>query len=333
MEGVIDQHMRALLTQIGGYSACVTEFVRVIDRLLPDSVFYRFCPELHHDGKTPAGIPVVLQLLGGIPEVMAINAQRAAHLGVPGIDINFGCPSKFVNRKAGGAVLLKEPERVFGIVQAVRKAVPAHIPVSAKIRLGYEDTSQALDNAHAVADAGADFITVHARTKLDGYKAPARWHWLATINNALTIPVIANGDIKSLQDYRQCLEISGCSDIMIGRGALSRPDLAKSIKYPMAQALQWIQIPPLIAKMYHSLKAQPGIIPPKILGRLKQWLAYLKNEYHEAHQAFIEIRTFRDIAQLEQWLIQKTTLITANCTINEGSSVNDRIQVQHSEIR
>ncbi len=333
MEGVVDQHMRALLTQIGGYSACVTEFVRVVDRLLPDSVFYRFCPELHHDGKTPAGIPVILQLLGGIPEVMAINAQRAAHLGVPGIDINFGCPSKFVNRKAGGAVLLKEPERVFSIVQAVRKAVPAHIPVSAKIRLGYEDTSQALDNAHAVADAGANSITVHARTKLDGYKAPARWHWLATINNALSIPVIANGDIRSPQDYRQCLEISGCSDVMIGRGAISRPDLARSIKYPTTQALKWSQIHPLIANMYQNLRAQPGIAPPKILGRLKQWLAYLKSEYHEAHQAFNEIRTFKSITQLDQWLVQKPTLITTRCTINDGFSVNDRMQTQHSKTK
>ena len=302
MEGIIDQHMRAILTEVGGFTSCVTEFIRVVDRLHPKSVFYRYCPELLHGGTTASEVPVIVQLLGGIPEVVAMNARRAANLGAHGIDINFGCPSRFVNRKAGGAILLKQPERVNHIVNAVRKAVPEPIPVSAKIRLGYDDTALALDNAHAVEDAGASFITVHARTKADGYKPPARWQWLTTINDALKIPVIANGDILNRQDYLRCFEMTGCKDIMIGRGALRNPDLALKIKQPEITAYQWPQIHQLCNDLYWRLNKQPGISPEKVLGRIKQWLSHLRLAHEEAHQAFNEVRKFRELTTLEQWL-------------------------------
>jgi len=304
MEGIVDHHMRALLTEVGGFHACVTEFIRVIDQRLPDHVFHRYCPELLSGGRTAAGVPVVIQLLGGMPEAVAVNAQRAAELGAPGVDINFGCPSKLVNRKAGGAVLLKEPDRVYDIVHAVRKAVPTHIPVSGKIRLGYEDTTLALENALAVEEGGANFITVHARTKVDGYKAPARWQWLAHINDALAIPVVANGDINSLEDYRHCIEISGCTDIMIGRGAIARPDLAQQIQFPNIAPLQWCHIHQLLADVYRRMRAQPGFKAGQILGRIKQWLALLKREYSEGQIAFSEVRLFKDTASLERWLTQ-----------------------------
>ena len=308
MEGVLDHHLRDLLTQQGGYTHCVTEFIRVVDRLLPPRVFYRYCPELNHGGRTKAGIPVIVQLLGGIPAVVAINAARAAKLGAPGIDINFGCPSKLVNRRAGGAVLLKEPQRIHDITRAVRAAVPAHIPVSAKIRLGYEDTELALDNARAVQEAGASYITVHARTKVDGYKPPARWEWLALINEVITIPMIANGDINSVEDYQRCSAIGGSPHIMIGRGALACPDLAKQIS-AMQQgnpinATPWRDILPLLIQFTHSLKQSDISQGRYIAARIKQWLNYLRRNYSEAQQHFEQIRTLSDyetiIAKLQQ---------------------------------
>ena len=308
MEGVLDHHLRDLLTQQGGYTHCVTEFIRVVDRLLPPRVFYRYCPELNHGGRTKAGIPVIVQLLGGIPAVVAINAARAAKLGAPGIDINFGCPSKLVNRRAGGAVLLKEPQRIHDITRAVRAAVPAHIPVSAKIRLGYEDTELALENARAVQEAGASYITVHARTKVDGYKPPARWEWLALINEVITIPMIANGDINSVEDYQRCSAIGGSPHIMIGRGALACPDLAKQIS-AMQQgnpinATPWRDILPLLIQFTHSLKQSDISQGRYIAARIKQWLNYLRRNYSEAQQHFEQIRTLSDyetiIAKLQQ---------------------------------
>lgn len=295
MEGVIDESMRALLTGVGGYSHCVTEFIRVTDRALPARVFYRYCPELMRGGRTAAGTPVVVQLLGGNAQMMAENGERAASLGALGIDINFGCPSRFVNRNEGGAVLLKEPDRVYEITRAVRAAVPAGIPVSAKIRLGYDNTDLALENACAVQNAGACYITVHARTKADGYRHPARWEWLARIRDHLTLPMIANGDINSLEDYRRCVQITGCRNVMLGRGALACPDLARQIGSTrhanLTTAASWEEILTLLVDFTQQLKQSDTSGGRYIVARIKQWLIFLKRHYIEAQNCFDEVRT------------------------------------------
>ena len=119
MEGVVDHLMRDMLTRVGGFDQCVTEFVRVVDQKIPKKTFYRLCPELHNGGKTPAGVPVRVQLLGQHPQWLAENAQTAIELGSPGVDLNFGCPAKTVNKSKGGAVLLKETQTLYDIVKAV----------------------------------------------------------------------------------------------------------------------------------------------------------------------------------------------------------------------
>src|SRR5690606_17901838 len=218
MEGVVDHSMRDMLTATGGIDHCVTELVRVTDLPLPNRVFYRYCPELRSGGRTASGVPVYLQLLGGQAEAMAKNAERAAALGAPGIDINFGCPAKKVNRSDGGSVILREPERVYSIARAVREAVPATTPVTVKIRLGYEDSAVFREVAAAVISAGADELVVHARTKVDGYRPPAYWSTIAEVAAQSPIPVIANGEIWSVADYRECSRQSRCADVMLGRG-------------------------------------------------------------------------------------------------------------------
>ena len=120
MEGVVNARMRAMLTAIGGIDRCITEFVRITDQLLPARVFHRLCPELEHGCKTPSGTPVYIQLLGGEPNPMAENAARAASLGAIGIDTNFGCPAKCVNRHRGGSVLLDEPELLYQIIKSMQ---------------------------------------------------------------------------------------------------------------------------------------------------------------------------------------------------------------------
>jgi tRNA-dihydrouridine synthase C len=138
MEGVVDWVLREMLSEVGGLDRLVTEFVRVTDRRLPDHVFHKYSPELLQGGKTQAGTPVYIQLLGGQAEPLAENAQRAVELGAPGIDLNFGCPAKTVNRHDGGAVILRDPQRVFQLSRAVRQAVPAAVPVTVKVRLGFD---------------------------------------------------------------------------------------------------------------------------------------------------------------------------------------------------
>lgn len=306
MEGVIDHHMRKALTGIGGYDACVTEFVRVTDLRLPTRVFKRLSPELNEQGKTTTGEPVIVQLLGGDPEIMAINAQKAAQLDAPGIDINFGCPSKIVNRKMGGSILLREPERVHAIVKAVRDAVDINIPVSAKMRLGYDDDQLALDNAWAIETAGASALTVHSRTKVDGYRAPARWEALAPIREAVNIPLIANGDINSLDDYQRCASISGCEDVMLGRGAVSDPSLARQIKqYQNGESVVPMGWRDISALILHTCEQMTHDYPPKFLiMRIKQWLNICRKHSEEGQRVFNVIRRMNDLGEIQGVLNQ-----------------------------
>ncbi len=303
MEGVVDHLMRDMLTRIGGFDLCITEFVRVVDQLLPRRVFTRLCPELLNGGKTPAGTPVRVQLLGQEPQWLAENAARAVALGSPGVDLNFGCPAKTVNKSKGGAVLLKETETLYRIMQAVRSAVPAEYPVTAKMRLGFDDTSLALDNARALAEAGASELTVHARTKADGYRPPAYWPWIAEIRKVISIPVIANGEIWQPADAALCREQSGSSDIMLGRGALAQPNLALRIRDGVP-LLPWPDVLAMLMRYSeYEIAGDKGLY---YSNRIKQWFSYLRLQYPEAEVLFQQLRLLRKsadiVARLQQQL-------------------------------
>ncbi|MDR3428710.1 tRNA-dihydrouridine synthase [Silvimonas sp.] len=290
MEGLLDHVLRDVLTRAGGVDLCVSEFIRVSGSLLPKRIFYRFVPELLNGGKTPAGVPVRVQLLGSDPACMAENAERLASLNPPGIDLNFGCPAKTVNRHGGGALLLKTPEVIHEVVSAVRRAVPAHIPVTTKMRLGYEDQSLTLECAHAMQDGGSAELVVHARTKTDGYRPPAYWEKLPAIREALSIPVIANGEIWTAADFHRCREVSGCEDVMIGRGMVANPGLALQA---LSQAgLAWSDLAPLVQLFWHNVESR--ILPKYQAGRAKQWLGYLRRTYPQADAVFIEGRALQE---------------------------------------
>ena len=150
MEGVLDSLVRELLTEVNDYDLCITEFLRVVDQLLPVKSFYRLCPELHHQSRTPSGTRVRVQLLGQYPEWLAENAARAVALGSWGVDLNCGCPSKLVNGSGGGATLLKDPELIYRGAKAMREAVPEHLPVTVKVRLGWDSGERRFEIADAV---------------------------------------------------------------------------------------------------------------------------------------------------------------------------------------
>lgn len=296
MEGVIDHTMRELLTSLGGIDRCVTEFVRVSERLLPPRVFYRLCPELHSAGQTASGVPVYLQLLGGDPVVLAENAARAAELGAPGIDLNFGCPAKTVNKSDGGSIILRQPERVAAITSAVRQAVPGHVPVTVKTRLGYEDQHQFIDIVQGIAEAGATELTVHARTKRHGYRPPAYWEEIARAREQVAMPLIANGEIWNAADALRCQQVSGCEDLMLGRGALCRPDLPRLVKAAAnneaLNPLPWGEIVPLILQFYQLTLDNYDAC--HVGNPLKQWLVYLRAYYPQAALLFDKIKRLRE---------------------------------------
>ena len=295
MEGVVDFKMRQLLTDIGGFDLCVTEFIRVVDTCLPDKVFHRYCPELKNAGLTRSGTPVRIQLLGQVADVLAENAVKAIGLGSHGVDLNFGCPAKTVNKSKGGAVLLKDPEHMYSIIKTVRDAVDDEHEVSAKIRLGFDDDSNSQEIVDAVVSAGANSIAIHARTKRDGYNPPAYWEKIPPLVKDKKIAVVANGEIWQIEDALLCQKRSGCRDLMIGRGALSHPDLARKIKAQVSNEsyseLTWENI---LHHIIHSSMHQTASKDNKYFAsRTKQWLGYLKRQYPQAGLLFDEIRRLK----------------------------------------
>ncbi|CDG48752.1 tRNA dihydrouridine(16) synthase DusC [Serratia symbiotica] len=292
MEDVLDSLLRELLTEVNDYDLCITEFLRVVDQLLPAKSFYRLCPELHHASRTASGTLVRVQLLGQHPQWLAENAVRAVELGSHGIDFNCGCPSKLVNGSGGGAVLLKDPALIY-------QAVPNPLPVTVKVRLGWDSASRSLEIADAVQQAGASELVVHGRTKEDGYRAACiNWAAIGEIRRRLTIPVIANGEIWNYQSAQDCLQVTGCNAVMLGRGALNVPNLSRVVKYNEPR-MPWPQVVQLLQKYVHLEKQ--GDTGRYHVARIKQWLGYLRKEYDEATVLFSNIRTLthsKDVARV-----------------------------------
>ena len=287
MEGLADDVMRGVLTRLGNYDWCVCEFIRVSDTLLPTRTYTRICPEIRQGSRTASGTPVRVQLMGSDPAMLAANAVRLAKLKPAGIDLNFGCPAPLVNRHGGGAALLDDPELLHRIVTAVRRAVPAEIPYTAKMRLGISDAGRAVECAQALAAGGIDALIVHGRTKVDGYRPPARYHWVARVREAVAVPVIANGEIWTPADYARCREETGCADIMLGRGAIADPLLVRRLR---GEAVgDWDDImAPAIAEFWAGVRRK--VLPRHAPGRLKQWLGMLCRTWPQAEALRLHIR-------------------------------------------
>ncbi|GAB2189373.1 tRNA dihydrouridine(16) synthase DusC [Sessilibacter sp. MAH1] len=296
MEGVVDFHMRKILTEIGGIDGCVTEFIRVTNHALPSRVFLKHFPEILSDCETEHRVPVSVQLLGSNPEAIALNAVKASKIGAKTIDLNFGCPAKTVNKSEGGAILLKKTDTLFKIVSTTKQSLPQGVKLSAKMRLGYEEKIGFLENAQALESAGAEELVVHARSKVDGYKPPAYWSYVKAIQEQLSINVIINGEIWTVDDYFKARDQSGCVDVMIGRGLLAKPDLALQIKCALngepIEAMPWCKVAHYVLRYFLQTTYTH---PNKFLGnRLKQWLSYLKLTYPEAHVLMEDIKRSRD---------------------------------------
>lgn len=274
MEGITDAPMRALQGEIGSFSYSVAEFVRVSVDVIPPKVFRRDIPEVTTGARTVTGLPVQVQLLGGDPERMAMTALSAIEAGAQGIDINFGCPAPMVNKHDGGAAILRHPPRVREIVRAVRDAVSVEIPVSAKLRLGWDSIEDIDHNAQMAAEGGANWITIHGRTRTQNYIPPAYWEPIGRVRKALDIPVVANGEIWTLDDFKRCQEITGSIHFMIGRGALANPLLSSEIAAELGLPVQPIEEdwPAFMRGLAKWSEVYQRRISTRMLKRLKQWL-------------------------------------------------------------
>lgn len=178
----------------------------------------------------------------------------------------------------------------------MRAAVPDHLPVTVKVRLGWDSGARQFEIADAVQQAGASELAVHGRTKEEGYRAEAiNWQAIGEIRQRLNIPVIANGEIRDWQSAQECMAMTGCDAVMIGRGALNVPNLSRVIKYrepPMA----WPQVVQLLQR-YVRLEKQ-GDTGLYHVARIKQWLGYLRKEYQQATELFMQVRVLKTSGEI-----------------------------------
>jgi nifR3 family TIM-barrel protein len=183
--------------------------------------------------------PIGVQLFDHRPAAMAEAARRAEAAGAFLIDINMGCPVRKIARKGGGSGLIRDPELAARIVETVAAAV--RIPVTVKTRLGWcSSDADPVSWCRQLESAGAQLLTLHGRTREQGFKGQADWAAIAAVKQALTIPVIANGDINGPDDALRCLELTGADGVMVGRGTMGAPWLVGQLD----AALSGRPIPP-----------------------------------------------------------------------------------------
>ena len=225
MEAVTDLPFRTVCEELGA-ALTFTEFLsaealtrgarKAIDRMWPSLGGRRF----------------VVQIFGREPDALARAAEMAVDVGASIVDINMGCPAKKVTAGLCGSALMREPELAAALVAAVRRVVPAAVPVTVKHRTGWDESSiNAPEFAGRLVDAGAAMITVHGRTRAQGFTGLARFEPIAAVRAALPahIPVIGNGDVKDLPGYWRMKAATGCDSVMIGRGSMGNPWLFRSI--------------------------------------------------------------------------------------------------------
>ena len=297
MEGVTDWIVRELFADLGCIDYAVTEFIRVSSEIVPPKVLRRMCPELTQP-RVSRKFSVHLQLLGGHAERLAATAQNGAALGATAIDLNFGCPAPTVNLHDGGASLLRDPARIEHIVRTVRRAVDSSVSVSAKVRLGWENPEDIFETVNAVEAGGASWITIHARTKLQGYAPPANWAMIGRARSLTSLPVVANGDIDSLQSVEQCIRESGCTRLMIGRGAIEQPEIFRLLRG--AEPGWWTPTKRLsVIERFIAMSLQAGDDRERYtLARCKFWLRALGKREPAIHTLFEACKRLEVLSEL-----------------------------------
>jgi tRNA-dihydrouridine synthase B len=236
--GSFEVKSRVLQSPLSGVTDMV--FRRLVRRYAPDSMLYTEMVNatgLHYVKELPKIMevdpqerPISIQLFDCRPDFLAEAAMKAVAEGADTVDINMGCPVNKITKNGGGSSLLRQPDVAEAIVREVVKAVD--VPVTVKTRIGWNDREiTILDFAKRMEDAGAQMITVHGRTRAQGYNGNARWEWIARVKEILSIPVIGNGDIFSVEAAVKCLEETGADGVMCSRGTLGYPFLVGEVDH------------------------------------------------------------------------------------------------------
>ncbi len=268
MEGVGDRCFRKAMASIGGFDEAVTDFIRV-----PSNAHIKSLAAVYQVDET-APIPLAAQVMGSDPELMAEMALELERRGAKRIDLNCGCPSNTVTGKGAGSSLLKEPAWLHEIAKAIVAAVS--VPVTVKMRTGFEDTSLFKENLLAAQESGIDYLTLHPRTKVDGYGPPAKWEYIAEAKSILSIPVVGNGDILTVEDAKKMLKETRCDALMIGRGSVINPFIFHQIR----ASFEGRVYKPVWSNISKYFDTYLGNIPPEVppknrINKLKQLMGFL----------------------------------------------------------
>lgn len=268
MEGVGDRCFRKAMASIGGFNESVRDFLRV-----PSNAHVKSLAAVYQADEL-APIPLAAQIMGSDVQLMADMSQELASRGALRLDLNCGCPSNTVTGRGAGSSLLKEPEHLYKIAKAMVAAV--QIPVTAKLRSGFEDTSLFKENLLAAQESGIRYLTLHPRTKVEGYGPPANWDLIAEAKELLSIPVVGNGDILTVQDAIKMLQTTQCDALMIGRGSIINPFLFHQIQAHFSGSPYVYEWSHLERYLNVYLEEMPLEMSEKTrVGKLKQLMSFL----------------------------------------------------------
>ncbi len=268
MEGVGDKCFRKAIASVGGFDEAVTAFLRV-----PSNAHVKSLSERYQADET-APIPIAAQIMGVGPDLMAAMAKELEKRGAPRIDINCGCPSNTVTGRGAGSSLLKDPSLLYEIAKAIVNSVS--IPVTIKMRSGYKDTSLFKENLLAAQESGVKYITLHPRTKVEGYSFVANWDLIAEAKRILKIPVVGNGDILTVEDAFKIVSYTSCDGLMIGRGSLINPFIFHQIRAAFAKKSYQIPSQALYNFIDKYIQQFPVSMSERIkINKMKQLLGYL----------------------------------------------------------
>jgi tRNA-dihydrouridine synthase B len=225
MAGITDRPMRELAERFGAGS--------VASEMIASNALATGHADMVRKLRKSGSLPHIVQLAGCDAQWMKRGAEIAAEAGADIIDLNFGCPAKRVTNGYAGSALMRVPDEALRLVETVVAATP--LPVTVKMRLGWDDQSlNAPEIARRAVDAGARLITVHGRTRQQFYKGSARWELVKAVVDAVSVPVVVNGDIVDVATAREALAQSGAAAVMIGRGAQGRPWLVGQVGAALA---------------------------------------------------------------------------------------------------
>jgi tRNA-dihydrouridine synthase C len=222
MEGLGNYSFRNAIALIGGFEEATREFISVPKGAHVKSLAKKFLFE------DTFPIPQAAQIMGSDPDTLAAMTEALIEKGAGRIELNIGCPSNTVTGNGSGSSLLQDPDKINKILHKMVSV--STVPVTAKLRSGYLDTSLFKENLLAAEGAGISHLTLHPRTKLEGYRGLANIDLIKEAKEILSIPLIGNGDIKCRKDAEHMLAYTGCDGLMVGRGAVINPWIFHEIK-------------------------------------------------------------------------------------------------------